>query len=178
MQKPIIPLTLAYTAGLLLGHGFLYFPYSISILAILCVLTSGIFIRLDRLTLRRSLLIVLPGLIGMAAYVYSAAWSPANHYTRHFTPDKAFHEIIGKVASPLDRDPDRTGLVMEINEIDGSAMTGKIRVSVRGEMNSVGYGDIYPRQGKSVRTDRVQQSPGIRLRRISCPKQYLGDIKR
>lgn len=148
MQKPIITLTLAYTAGLLLGHGFLYFPYSISILAILSVLTSGIFIRLDRLTLRRSLLIVLTGLIGMAAYVYSAAWSPAHHYTRHFTPDKAFHEIIGKVASPLDRDPDRTGFVMKINEIDGSAMTGKIRVSVREEMNSVGYDDIIRVRGK------------------------------
>jgi competence protein ComEC len=148
MQKPIIPLILAYTTGLLLGQGFLYFPYSISILVILCVLIIGIFTWLDRLTLRRFLLIILIGLIGMAAYLYSAAWFPANHYTRHVTHDKAFHEIIGRIASPLERDPDRTGFVMEIIEIDGSAMTGKIRVSVGGEMNSTGYGDIIHVRGK------------------------------
>jgi len=148
MQKPIIPITLAYTAGLLLGHGFLYFPYSISILVILCLLITGIFTWLDRLTLRRFLLIILPGLIGTAAYLYSAAWSPGDHYTRYFTPDKDFHEIIGKIASPLDRDPDRTGFVMEINEMDGSAMTGKIRVSVREEMSSAGYGDIIRVRGR------------------------------
>ena len=148
MHKPIIPLTLAYITGLLLGHGFLYFPYSISILVILCVLIAGIFTRLDKLTLPRFPLIIIPGLIGMAAYLYSAAWSPADHYTRHFTTDKAFHTITGRIASPPDRDPDRTGFVMEISEIDGSAMTGKIRLSVGGEMNSAGYGDIIRVRGK------------------------------
>jgi competence protein ComEC len=148
MHKPLIPLTLAYITGLLLGHGFLYFPYSISILVILCVLLAGILTRLDKLTLPRLPLIIIPGLIGMAAYLYSAAWSPADHYTRHFTTDKAFHTITGRIASPPDRDPDRTGFVMEISEIDGIAMTGKIRLSVGGEMNSAGYGDIIRVRGK------------------------------
>ncbi len=148
MHKPLILITLAYTAGLLLGHGFLYFPYSVSILAILCILITGIFSWLNRLTPRRFLLVIIPGFVGMAAYLYSAAWSPAGNYTRHFTPDKAFHDIIGRIDSPLERDPDRTGFVMEIREIDGSAMTGKIRVSVREEMNSVGYDDIIRARGK------------------------------
>jgi competence protein ComEC len=148
MQKPVISLTLAYIVGLLLGHGFLYFPYSISFLVLLCVLITGIFTRHDQLTLRRSLLIVFPGLLGMAAYLYSAAWQPTDHYTRHFTPDKAFHDVIGRIVSPLDRDPDRTAFVMEISKIDGSAMTGKIRVSVGEEINSAGYGDIIRVRGK------------------------------
>ena len=148
MHKPLIPLTAAYITGLVLGHGFLYFPYSVSILVILCVLIAGIFARLDKLTLPRFPFIIIPGLIGMAAYLYSAAWSPADHFTRHFTTDKAFHMITGRIASPPDRDPDRTGFVVEIREIDGSAMTGKIRLSAGGEMNSAGYGDIIRVRGK------------------------------
>jgi competence protein ComEC len=148
MHKPIIPLTLAYTAGLLLGHGFLYFPYSISTLVILCILVTGIFTWIGRLAPRRFLLIILPVLIGLAAYIYSAAWSPTDHYTRHFTPDKTLHEITGRIASPLDRDPDRTGFVLEISAIDGGAMTGKIRLSVREQMNTVGYGDVIRVRGK------------------------------
>ncbi len=41
MQKPILSLTLAYTAGLLLGHGFLYFPFSIIVFLALGIVTAG-----------------------------------------------------------------------------------------------------------------------------------------
>jgi competence protein ComEC len=148
MRKPIIPLTLAYITGLLLGHGFLYFPYSIGILLIVSILISGILTWLDKLTLRRMMLIILPCLIGMTAHVYSAAWFPSDHYTRHFTPDKETHEVIGKITSPLDRDPDRTGFVVDVNDIDGAHVSGKVRVSVREELSSVGYGDVIRVTGK------------------------------
>jgi len=52
MQKPVIPLTLAYIAGLLLGHGFLYFPYTIIVFFIVVILPSEILIRHDSLALR------------------------------------------------------------------------------------------------------------------------------
>jgi competence protein ComEC len=148
MQKPIIPLTLAYTAGLLFGHGFLYFPYTISIIVLICILIAGLLICLDRLTPRRSLLIIIPGLIGMTAYLYSAAWSPADHYTRHFNPDKKTRVVIGKIISPLDRDPDRTSFVVDVDDIDGSHVSGKVRVSVREELSSIGYGDVIRVTGK------------------------------
>jgi competence protein ComEC len=148
MQKPIISLTLAYIAGLLLGHGFLYFPYSIGALVIVTILISGIFTCFDKLSLRRLLLIVLPGVIGMAAYLYSAAWLPANHYARVFPFDKALHQITGKVTSPLDRDPDKTGFVLNLSDIDGTAVTGTMRVSVREGPTSAGYGDNLRVSGK------------------------------
>jgi competence protein ComEC len=148
MRKPIIPLTLAYITGLLLGHGFLYFPYSIVAIIILGILLSGILTWLDKLTLRRSLLIILPCLIGMTVYVYSAAWFPSDHYTRYFKPDKETREVIGKITSPLDRDPDRTGFVVDIHTIDGTRVSGKVRVSVREELSSVGYGDVIRITGK------------------------------
>jgi len=148
MRKPIIPLTLAYITGLLLGHGFLYFPYSIGFLLIVCILISGILTWLDKLTLRRTMLIMLPCLIGMTAYVYSAAWFPSDHYTRQFKPDKVTREFSGKITSPLDRDPDRTGFVVDVHDIDGTRVSGKVRVSVREELSSVGYGDIIRVTGK------------------------------
>jgi competence protein ComEC len=77
----------------------------------------------------------------MAAYLFSAAWLPADHYTRHVTPDKAYHELIGRITSPLDRDPDRTAFVLELSKIDSTPVTGKVRMTVREALQSVGYGD-------------------------------------
>ncbi len=148
MHKPIIPLTLAYITGLLLGHGFLYFPYSIGFLLIVSILISGILTWLKKLPIRRTVLIILPCLIGMSAYIYSAAWFPSDHYTRHFRPDKETHDVIGNITSPLDRDPERTGFVVNVHDIDGTRVSGKVRVSVREKISSVGYGDIIRVTGK------------------------------
>ena len=148
MHKPLIPLTLAYLAGLLLGHGFLYFPFSITTLILLAILALAWITWLNKLTLRRALFIVIPCLAGMAAYLYSAAWFPSDHYTRLITPDKAFHELSGRIASSLDRDPERTGFVLELSKVDTTPVTGKIRVTVRGELLAVGYGDIVLVKGK------------------------------
>ena len=148
MRKPIITLTLAYIAGLLIGHGFLYFPYAIGFLLIISILISGVLTWLDKLTIRRTMLVMLPCLVGMSAYLSSAAWFPSDHYTRYFMPDKKTHEVIGNITSPLDRDPEKTGFVLDIHDIDGSRVSGKIRVSVREELSSVGYGDIVRITGK------------------------------
>ncbi len=164
MRTPIIPLTLAYIAGLLLGHGFLYFPYTVGIIVPLCILTAGLFTWFDIGTIRRIaptryFLIVSSCLIGMAAYLSSAAWSPADHYTRHFRPDKTVRELVGRIASPLDRDPGRTGFVLELSKIDNTPVTGKIRVSAREELHSVGYGDTVRVTGKLLEP-RGYNNPG------------------
>ncbi len=148
MHTPVITIALASIAGILLGQGFLYFPVSITIVLCILVPAAGIIAWFEKFTLRRSLLIVLPGLIGMAAYLFSAAWFPPSHYTRLFTPDKAVHTIDGVIASPLDRDPDRTGFALDVHTIDGTSVSGKLRVGVREELASVGYGDSIRVSGK------------------------------
>ena len=77
MQRPIISLTLAYCSGLLFGRGFLYFPYSIGILAAIVVLILAVMTWRERFALSRFLLIIIPGIIGVAAYLFSATWLPA-----------------------------------------------------------------------------------------------------
>lgn len=141
MHRPLISITLAYIVGLLLGRGFLYFPYFITILAILSIVTSGCLTWFNKLTLRRLLFILIPGLLGMAAYVHSAGWLPSDHYVRMFPCDKTIRVITGVIVSPLDRDPDRTGFVLNLSDIDGTHVSGMLRVSVRGGGTSLGYGD-------------------------------------
>ena len=148
MHKPLIPLTIAYIAGILLGYGFLFFPYSIGILVILVIIVAGTLAFTRKLSLQRCLLYVTPGLIGMAAYIYSAAWLPADHYTRRISFDREAHELTGTISSPLDRDPDRTAFVMELSAIDGAPVSGDVRVSVREELSSLGYGDLVRINGK------------------------------
>jgi competence protein ComEC len=148
MQRPIISLTLAYCSGLLFGQGFLYFPYSISILAAITVLILAVMTWRESFTLIRSLLIVISGIIGMMAYLYSAAWLPADHYARIIPEDNSVHEMTGKIVSPLDRDPDRTGFVMDLLDIDGVTVAGKIRVSVREALMAIGYADVIRVPGR------------------------------
>jgi competence protein ComEC len=164
MRKPVILLTLAYSAGLLLGHGFLYFPYAICVTVLLCCVTAGLFTWFDigtihRIAVARYFLMTGACLIGMAAYLYSAAWFPADHYTRLFKPDKAFHTVTGIITSPLDRAPDKTGFVVDLREIDGRQVRGTIRVSVQEETASLGYGDTIQATGKLF-TPGEYKNPG------------------
>jgi competence protein ComEC len=153
MRRPVIVLTLAYCAGLLLGHGFLYFPYTICVSVFLFSVTTGLFTRFDigriqRISGIRYILMTGACIVGMAAYLYSAAWFPADHYTRLYKPDKAFHTITGIITSPLDRAPEKTGFTADLHEIDGRRVTGMIHVSVQEETASVGYGDTIRATGK------------------------------
>jgi competence protein ComEC len=153
MRKPVIVLTLAYSAGLLLGRGFLYFPYSICATVLLCGFAAGLFTRLDigriqRITAARYFLMTGACLVGMTAYLYSAAWFPADHYTRLFKPDKTSHTVTGIIASPLDRAPDKTGFTADLSEIDGRQVKGKIRISVQEMTTALGYGDTIRATGK------------------------------
>lgn len=148
MPKPLISLTLAYSAGILLGHAFLYFPYSIAILIIAAAAVSAIFVFLGKLSFPRLLFTAIPGLLGMAAYIVSSSWLPADHYTRVISDEKKVHTITGKISSPLDRDPDRTAFVMRVQEIDGTTVSGRLRVSVRDVVQSAGYGDTIRVTGR------------------------------
>jgi competence protein ComEC len=147
MHKPIILVTLAYIAGLLVGHGLLYFPYSFGIFFILSIISAGILTSLGKLSLRLFFFTVIPGIVGTAAYLYSAAWFPSDHYTRVFTTDNRMHAITGVIVSPLDRDPDRTGFQLDLSIIDDKPVSGTVRVSVREESASIGYGDTVRIEG-------------------------------
>ena len=70
------------------------------------------------------------------------------YYTRRISVDREAHELTGAISSPLDRNPDRTAFVMELSAIDGAPVSGDVRVSVREELSSLGYGDLVRINGK------------------------------
>ncbi len=148
MQKPLITLTLAYVAGLLSGNFFLYAPAVVSALIVLSLLTAGFCLRSGLLSLRRFLLLAVPCTLGMAAYLYSAAWIPPDHYMREFPDTTVKHEMTGTIASALERDPDRTGFVVELHRIDSTPVSGAIRMSVRSAVTGIGYGDVIRFSGR------------------------------
>jgi len=161
MHKPVIPITLAYITGLLLGHGFLYVPCSTGALLIATLVLAGIRVRQGRHSSRGLLFVTIPCFIGIAAYLYSAAWLPADHYTRAFPPDKAVHGIVGTITSPLDRDPDRTGFALELSQIDRTPVSGRIRVNIREEALTIGYGDTIRVTGKLFKPEGFANPGGF-----------------
>jgi len=64
--KPIIPVTLAYILGLLLGNGFLYVPHSVAILVFCGILICCFFILYDKLTILRAAFFIVPSLLQQA----------------------------------------------------------------------------------------------------------------
>jgi competence protein ComEC len=148
MRKPVIIVTFAYIAGLLLGHGFLYFPCTVSFLIILGLVAAALLTVLRRLALSRALLFAIPGLIGCAAYLFSALWLPSDHYTRVVSLDRTVHAATGRIASALERDSGRTAFVLDLREMDGRQISGKVRVSVRQELRQSGYDDVLTVKGR------------------------------
>jgi len=159
MQTPVIAITLAYIAGLIVGRGFLYFPFATALIAFIAPAASSVLVRTGTMTLRRLLFTAFPVLAGMTLYLYAAAWFPVDHYTRVAAFDEARHEIIGQVASPLDRDPGRISFVLAAREIDGVPVSGRMRVHVRDEQAGIGYGDVVRATGKMFQP-RGFQNPG------------------
>ncbi len=150
MSTPLITLTLAYCAGLLFGHGFLHFPYAILLFLTLLVVVFVVLILRRRLSLLRFSYFVLPCAAGFAAYIYSAAWVPQDHYTRRFPAGIAVYELTGTIVSTIDRDPERTGFSLALSTIDGSPVSGLVKATLRAESPALGYGDTIRVPGRLI----------------------------
>jgi hypothetical protein len=92
MQKPLITLTLAYVAGLLLGKCFLYAPAAVSALIVLSLLIAGLCSWSGLLSFRWFLLLAVPCALGMALYLSASSWLPSDHYRQNFPETTVKHE--------------------------------------------------------------------------------------
>lgn len=160
MHRPLVLIMLAYTAGILGGRGFLFFPLLTLVGLGLALGSAALAVWFDRLTLRRFALVAVAFLAAMAAYMYSAAWFPRDDVSRIIPPsDKSPHEFTGRISSPLDRDQDRTSALLALVSIDGRPASGKARITLRDGRTSVGYGDVISVRGR-VFEPRGYANPG------------------
>ena len=161
MQTPLILITLSYLLGLLLGHAFLYAPITIILAAFGAIVAAVILVKRGNLPLTRLLLIMVPALIGAMAYVLSMTWMPADHYLRTLAFDRKDHNVLGTVTTPLDRDPGRTAFLLDVREIDGRRVSGRVRVSVRDELADIGYNDLLRMEGRIFEPGGYQNPGGF-----------------
>lgn len=158
-MRPLILLALAFSAGILLGQTFLFFPFSAVSLIALSAVPAAFLLRSGRLVLR-SLLLTAAGLAaGMALLLIEAAYVDPHHY-RNLPPVKgSAHRIAGRVSAPLDRDPGRIAFTLDLDRIDGTAAAGTVRIVVRDELFPGGYGDRIELSGRPV-PPRGYRNPG------------------
>src|SRR5512139_2387078 len=159
MPRPVILLALAVAAGIVMGEGFLYFPWSVIVLTLLLA-ASGIFLaRRNGMTVISPLLTAAGMTAGMALHLSAAIVLPADHYVNIPRWDNAPHALTGRISSALDRDPGRTAFTLALQSVDGRKASGAIRVTVREEMLPAGYGDRIACSGR-LSSPRGSRNPG------------------
>lgn len=148
MSSPLVLITLSYIFGLTAGHGFLYFPLSLALLAAAALTVAILLYRAENISLRGIIISSISLLAGWSYYLYSSNHFPGDHYTRFLSPDKRNHTVVGKIVSALDRDLGRTSFIIDINKIDGMVSSGRMRATVRDDAGHIGYGDVIAAEGR------------------------------
>jgi competence protein ComEC len=159
MQIPLVRTALALVAGILLGSLFLILPWTAVVLAFVMLAAAVLGCFRAR---RRA-----PALLGAAAafaagaalLLSSVLSRPEDHYLRLGLPDGKGHTVVGRVVTPLERDPDRTAFLLEAESADGRRLSGVLRVSVRGTDPGAGYGDRVSVTGR-LHPPRGHRNPG------------------
>lgn len=159
MHRPIIPLTLALVAGILLGQAFLHFPWSTLGLAITLAAACIALCSAGRIGVRQVLVLAAGTAAGMTLLAAGTAYVPASHDRALSLTDGTARELTGRISSPLDRDTGRTAFALALDSIDGNDASGTVRISVREETRAVGYGDRVSLTGRA-HAPRGYRNPG------------------
>lgn len=80
MPRPVILLALAVAAGIVMGEGFLYFPWSVIVLTLLLAAAGVVLARRNGMTAISPLLTAVGMTAGMALHLSAATVLPADHY--------------------------------------------------------------------------------------------------
>jgi len=139
----ILPLIVAFLLGLLLGSYLLYLPlFTFSSLVALGLVLVWLE-RLGRMTIRKSGLVFACTITGIVWWVVMAS-AHGNADLLQWV-DVGSLEIVGEVADPVRRTPDRLVMMIDVNQIgqgnDLRATTGLLRLTWREPDHSIHQGD-------------------------------------
>jgi len=139
---------LAFLAGIVLASAFLYFPWTALTILFLASSAAAWSFRQDRLALRTISLLSATVLCAAGLTVHAVTYLPEDHYTRTIALDGTLRRTTGTVVSPLERERGRTAFLLAVSSIDGRSTTGTVRVVLKEEQPSIGYGDRAEIEGK------------------------------
>lgn len=159
MQTPLVRTAASFAAGILLGSLFLVLPWTAAACAVI-ITAATLLAAFRRPRHAPALLGALAALAAGAAFLLlSVLHRPADHYLRFGLPDDQAHTLVGRIASPLDRDPDRTAFLLDLETIDGITASGLVRASVRSAAVPAGLNDRIEAVGK-LHPPRAVLNPG------------------
>ena len=159
MPRPVILLALAVAAGIVMGEGFLYFPWSVIVLTLLPAFAVIVLARRNGMTAAGPLLTAAGMTAGMVLHLSTATLLPADHYVNIPRWDDAPRALTGRISSALDRDTGRTAFTLALESIDARKVSGALRVTIREEALPAGYGDRITCSGR-LSPPRGSRNPG------------------
>ncbi len=153
MQRPLILFAGALIAGIALGELFLYLPWTTILFSAVLFASLVLTACFSRSARSRALTAASGIAVGMVLLVHSVFPQPGHYGTLSLFTGRP-HDVTGRIASPLERDPGRIAFLLDVERVDGTSASGRMRVAVRGEPAGLGYGDrvrlagrIYPPRG-------------------------------
>lgn len=159
MKKPLITLTLAFIAGVLLAHLAPYLPLTTALAVTALAIAAGAGFLLKHFAARSVLLsaagVAVGGVLAMAAL--SAL--PAGDLVPPDAPAGPPRNISGTIVSPLERVPGRVSFLLRLHAVDGRQAAGIVRVLLPTDEPAVGQGDRIQVAGKLV-PPRGLRNPG------------------
>ncbi len=142
MERPLVPISLAFIAGIILGEIFNFFPLATTLIILLLILIEPVIIRYYRIPSSSLLFLVM--IIGMIYYQYSSNRISADDIS-HFN-DTGELTLTGEVSAPVKHYKDRIVVIIRAKEIgEGTGLhpvSGYLRMAVYGDNPDIQYGDI------------------------------------
>ncbi|MCI0428474.1 MAG: DUF4131 domain-containing protein, partial [Nitrospiraceae bacterium] len=123
-------LTVAFTAGLLVGSQIPYFPLSASFLLLLAALGAFVLERLNRISVRQATWLYGALLVGVVYWAVAVNLAAHDQMVEH-SSDAAI-EVTGRIVAPVQQAPDRLVMIIRSdNPIDESGATRHVRLTWR-----------------------------------------------
>ncbi|MEO6307448.1 MAG: DNA internalization-related competence protein ComEC/Rec2 [Nitrospiraceae bacterium] len=123
-------LTVAFTAGLLVGSQISYFPLSASFLLLLIAIGAAVLERFNRFSIHQATWLygaLLVGVVYWAVAVNLAAHGPMVERS-----SDAAIEVTGRIVAPVQQAPDRLVMIVRLDEpIDASGASRHVRLTWR-----------------------------------------------
>lgn len=142
MERPLVPVSLSFIAGIILGEVFNFFPLTTTLIILLLIFIEPVIARYRPIPSSSLLFLIM--IIGMIYYQYSSNRISADDVS--YLNDKGELTLTGEVSAPVKHHKDRIVVIIRAREIgEGRGprpVSGYLRMAVYGDNPDIQYGDI------------------------------------